>query len=126
MYTIRKSVTFSAAHALRNYDGKCSRNHGHDYRVELIISARELDHRDLLIDYYDVDALLDPLLERVDHRNLNEIPPFDKVNPSAEAIAAWFFRELKDPVSRASNGRAHLAAVTLWETPDASATYTEE
>ena len=123
MFTVRKSATFSAAHALRNYEGRCARTHGHDYRVELVIQGRELDHRDLLVDFYDLDAAMASVVERIDHRHLNEIPPFDTVNPSAEAIARWFHDELNTKIQEISGGRATLQAVRLWETPDAVAVY---
>ncbi len=119
MFTIRKSVSFAAAHSLRDYDGPCARNHGHNYRVEVSVEGRELDSQKMLVDFVDLDAILAPLLERVDHRNLNEVPPFDEINPTAEAIAAWFHRELRSRVLEISGGRARLVEIRLWETPDA-------
>jgi 6-pyruvoyltetrahydropterin/6-carboxytetrahydropterin synthase len=126
MFEVQKSAEFSAAHSLRDYDGPCARNHGHNYRVEVVVRGRRLDDRRMIIDFETIDEILEPVVRRVDHRNLNEIPPFDTVNPTAEAIAAWFFAELKDAVARGTGGRGHLAAVRLWETPDSCVTYTEE
>ena len=87
MYEIQKSAEFSAAHALRDYEGPCARNHGHNYRIEIVVRGHTLDRQRLLIDFADLDRLLAPLVERLDHQNLNEIPPFDRVNPTAEASA---------------------------------------
>jgi 6-pyruvoyltetrahydropterin/6-carboxytetrahydropterin synthase len=125
MYEIQKCADFSAAHALRDYVGPCARNHGHNYRVEIVVRGETLDRQRLLIDFADLDRLLAPLVERLDHQNLNEIPPFDRVNPTAEAIAEWFYRGLVEPVARATGGRATLALVRLWETPEACVVYSE-
>jgi len=125
MYTVRKSLEFSAAHALRDYEGPCARVHGHNYRVEVEVRGPELDGRELLVDFYDVDRWLKPLVAQVDHRLLNEVPPFTEVNPTAEAIAAWFYRELKRALGPLPPG-ARLVAVHLWETPDSCASYGEE
>jgi 6-pyruvoyltetrahydropterin/6-carboxytetrahydropterin synthase len=126
MFTVLKSVWFSAAHSLREYDGPCARNHGHNYRLEIVVRGRELDGQRMLVDFLDLDRAVAPLVSRVDHRNLNEVPPFDEVNPTAEAIAAWFFRELKAVVPAVSGARAQLAEIRLWETPDACVIVTEE
>lgn len=125
MYEIQKSAEFSAAHALRDYEGPCARTHGHNYRVEAIVRGERLDSREILIDFYDLDRILAAAVERLDHRDLNGVPPFDSVNPTAEAIAAWFYREMAEPVRNATGGRAALAAVRLWETPDACVVYSE-
>ena len=125
MFEIQKSVTFSAAHSLRDYVGPCARNHGHNYRVEVVVRGKSLDPQEMLIDFDVLDRLLAPVVARVDHQNLNEIPPFDTLNPTAEAIAAWFYRELALPVKETTQGRGFLAAIRLWETPDACVLYSE-
>jgi 6-pyruvoyltetrahydropterin/6-carboxytetrahydropterin synthase len=125
MFTILKTVTFCAAHSLRDYNGPCARNHGHNYRLELMVRGTELDSQRMLVDFVDLDRVVAPLLDRVDHRNLNEVPPFTEVNPTAEAIAAWFWSELKDRIPTLTGGRARLSEVRLWETPEACAIVTE-
>lgn len=124
MFEIRKSAEFAAAHALRDYNGPCARNHGHNYKLEICVQGATLDGQRMLMDFVDLDRILSPLIEKVDHNNLNTIPPFDKVNPTAEAVAAWIHRELAPRIAESSEGRARLAAVRLWETPDACVTYT--
>ncbi len=126
MFEIRKSAEFAAAHSLRDYDGPCARNHGHNYKVEVVIRGEDLDPQRMLLDFTALERVLRPLIERVDHRNLNQVPPFDTINPTAEAVAAWIHRELRQPVAEAGGGRARLAAVRLWETPDACVTYSED
>jgi 6-pyruvoyltetrahydropterin/6-carboxytetrahydropterin synthase len=126
MYEVQKSAEFSAAHTLRDYEGPCARNHGHNYRVEVVVRGEKLDPQRLLIDFADLDRILAPLVARLDHQNLNEIAPFDRVNPTAEAIAEWFYRGLVEPVTKATGGRARLGAVRLWETPDSWVVYSED
>ncbi len=126
MYEIQKTAEFAAAHSLRDYDGPCSRNHGHNYRVEIVVRGEELDAQRMLLDFVALDRVLGPLIDRVDHRNLNQVPPFDEVNPTAEAVAAWFYGELKSKIAEASGGRAGLAAVRIFETPDSCVTYSED
>jgi 6-pyruvoyltetrahydropterin/6-carboxytetrahydropterin synthase len=126
VFEIVKSAEFAAAHALRDYDGPCARNHGHNYKVEIVIRGERLDGQEMLIDFAHLDRVVAPLIERVDHRNLNDMPPFDRVNPTAEAVAAWFYREMRPRIAEVSGGRAALSAVRLWETPDSCVTYTEE
>lgn len=125
MFEITKTVTFSAAHALRDYDGPCARKHGHNYRLEVVVRGDRLDDQRMLMDFFHLHRVLDPLMAKVDHRDLNTVPPFDEVNPTAEAVAAWIFTELRGPIARESRDRAQLAAIRLWETPDACVTYTE-
>jgi 6-pyruvoyltetrahydropterin/6-carboxytetrahydropterin synthase len=126
MFEVQTSATFSAAHALRDYEGPCARNHGHNYRIDVCVRSPELDARRMVIDFYDLDRLLAPLVARVDHQDLNQVEPFDRVNPTAEALAEWFYRELAPPVAEITGGRARVAAVRLWETPDSCVVYTED
>ena len=126
MFEIQTSIEFSAAHSLRDYDGPCARNHGHNYRLEIVVRAEQLNDQMMVMDFTEMDHLLAGVIKPVDHQNLNEIPPFDKINPTAEAIAAWFFKELKPGVAAITGGRAGLARVRLWETPEACVTYSEE
>ncbi|NNF07589.1 MAG: 6-carboxytetrahydropterin synthase QueD [Candidatus Eisenbacteria bacterium] len=126
MYRVRKSQEFSAAHSLRDYDGPCARIHGHNYRVEVDVVGDKLDDQELLVDFYEVDRLLEPIVGKVDHQYINEIPPFVEINPTAEAIAAWFFRELEPLIQTTFGGRVKLAAIHLWETQDSCASFSAE
>jgi len=109
---------FESAHALRGYRGKCENVHGHRYEVVVSFETAELNALGLAVDFREIKQLLDAILERFDHQNLNDIPPFDKINPSAENIARVIYDELAD-----SPGDATLREVQVWESPDAWATY---
>lgn len=121
MYQVHVRRHFDAAHALRGYHGKCESLHGHRYEVVVCIQRRELDQVGLAYDFTALKRSLDRLLERFDHHHLNETPPFDVINPSAENIARVIYQELA-----ACLPEAGIRYVEAWESPDAWATYSEE
>ncbi len=120
MFEVSVEYTFAAGHALRGYKGKCENVHGHNYKVQLVICGEELDSTGLLIDFGDVRKTIKVLVDRLDHRFLNDLEPFDKLNPSAENLAKYFCDELEPPVKARG---LKIRAVTIWETDTTSATY---
>ena len=118
MYRVNVRRHFESAHALRGYHGKCENTHGHRYEVVVALEASELDRLGLAIDFREVKRHLDAILERFDHRYLNEIPPFNEINPSAENIARVIYKAMAE-----SLGDVTLSQVQVWESPDAWATY---
>jgi len=122
-YTLKVVTDFAAAHALRGYPGECSQLHGHNWKVEVEVIAVALDEVGMGIDFKAIKATAKEALSRLDHRHLNEIKPFDVINPTAENLAAYLYRQL----SGSLNGpRTRVGAVTLWETERACVRYTEE
>lgn len=119
-YTLKVFKSFSAAHQLRNYVGKCARLHGHDYRVEMEVSASELNNTGLAVDSGDMKKALNSVIDTLDHRNLNDLVPFDTINPTAENIAAWLFDEIAKIIN---TNTVQLTAITLWETANFSVRY---
>ena len=120
MYEITVEKHFDAAHYLRGYQGKCESLHGHRYRVVVKVGAAKLDDVGLAYDFTDLKRHLQGILDRYDHTCLNDVPPFDEINPSAENIAAAIYNELKamlsaDPVT--------LTAVEAWESPEQGVAY---
>ena len=112
---------FSSAHQLRGYKGKCENLHGHNYRVEIYARGRELDNIGLLVDFGDLKAAADEVVRYLDHRNINELPPFDReLNPSAENLARYI---LEHVASRCGDGRVQVYKVRCFETPTSVATY---
>ena len=122
-YTMKILTDFSAAHLLRDYDGPCSRLHGHNWKVEVNVSCRELNEIGMGVDFSDIKAAAKTLIEKMDHRNLNDIPPFDKINPTAENLSAYFYKVLSKELNDA---RVAAKNVTIWETDRACVSYTEE
>lgn len=121
MFEIRVVHSFPAGHFLRDYEGKCANPHGHNYRVEVAVAAPELDHRGLLLDFANLKRELRDLCERLDHQMLNEVPPFDVRNPSAENIALYFYEELSRTLPRERG--AAISEIRVWETDTACAIY---
>ena len=120
MYEISVEHTFASGHALRGYRGKCEHVHGHNYKVQVTVTGEKLNPTGLLIDFVELRSALQAVTEPFDHRMLNDLPPFDQVNPSAENMAKYFCEAL-EPVVRAKG--VQVQAVTVWETETNSATY---
>ena len=121
MYELTVEGEFSAAHLMRDYDGECARMHGHNYRVLLAVEGEELDECGMLVDFTELKREFEKILEELDHRNLNELPPFDEINPSSENIARYIFQRTQEALEE---GMA-VSAVTIYESPRSSATYRE-
>lgn len=125
MYTLKVEGAFEAAHQLPDYPGKCARLHGHNWVVEVVVKGRELDKLGMLVDFKTVKKALNNVLDRYDHRFLNELVPFNTgVNPTAENLARIIFTELED--NEAFTAEVQLAAVTVFESPKSSVTYTKD
>lgn len=120
MFEVSVEYTFAAGHALRGYKGKCENVHGHNYKVQMVVAGPQLDSTGLLLDFVEVRNNIRGIVDRLDHHFLNDLPPFDKLNPSAENIAKYFCDELEPFVL---NRGLKVNAVTVWETDTTSATY---
>lgn len=122
-YTLRILTDFASAHTLPGYAGACARMHGHNWKVEVEVEARALDEIGMGIDFKVIKDAARDLAAQLDHRYLNDIEPFNRINPTAENLAAWFYRGL---AGRLNDERVRVLAVTLWETDRACVRYTEE
>ncbi len=121
MFEISVEQTFAAGHALRNYKGKCENVHGHNYRVRVTIEGEQLDSTGLLVDFVDVKRLMGGAIEYLDHRFINDLDPFDKINPSAENIAKYFYDRLHNGLK--SEPPVRVSEIRVWETDTSSAVY---
>jgi len=125
MFEVTVEDTFAAGHALRCYRGKCENPHGHNYRVRVTLAGEELDHIGLLYDFKDLKAAMGEVIDRLDHQFLNDLEPFKNLNPSAENLARYFYRETNAQLHAATNGRVRVKDVTVWETDTTTARYFE-
>ncbi len=116
MYKIKIEGDFSSAHNLRGYKGKCEELHGHNWKVELVVSGARLDRIGMLMDFKTLKEKLYSLLEALDHKYLNNIDYFKKINPTSENIARYIYVRLKKKIPG-------LYSVTVWESDKACATY---
>ena len=99
MYEVTVKTGFAAAHQLRLYDGKYENLHGHNWTAQVTVEADELDPIGVGIDFVKLKAMVEKNLSELDYHNINEVPPFDEQNPSAENIARWLFLKLKVEVN---------------------------
>ncbi|MGD8558766.1 MAG: 6-carboxytetrahydropterin synthase QueD [Gammaproteobacteria bacterium] len=121
-YTLKIVTDFASAHTLRDYPGACSRLHGHNWKVEVEVCASELDSVGMGIDFKAIKTATKKVTAELDHRYLNEIKPFDEINPTAENIAAYIYQGVSELLN---NDRVRVTAITLWETERACVRYTE-
>lgn len=122
MYEVSVEESFAAAHNLRGYKGKCEDLHGHNYKVRVTLAGKEVDSVGLLYDFVQVKKVIQAVIRGLDHKYLNELAPFDVVNPSAENIARFIYDETSRQLPAAPNGAA-VAGITVWETEATAATY---
>lgn len=123
LYTLKVVSDFASAHSLRDYPGACRRLHGHNWKLEVEVSATELDELGMAIDFKAIKTIARKVTDELDHRYLNEIEPFNEINPTAENMAAYIYRRLSEELNEP---RVKVSAVTLWETERACVRYTEE
>jgi 6-pyruvoyltetrahydropterin/6-carboxytetrahydropterin synthase len=128
MYSLKVEGSFSSAHNLRGYKGKCEDLHGHNWLVEICVKSQKLDNIGMVQDFKCLKKKLNAVLEKMDHKYLNNIPYFSaaggsasggkKINPTSENIAEYIYNGLKA-------GIPLLKSVTVWENSTSSATYEE-
>ena len=123
MYEIAVEKHFDAAHFLRGYKGKCEALHGHRFKVVARVKATGLDDIGLAYDFTELKQVLSAILSGFDHTCLNDIKPFDKINPSSENIAATIYEELKRRLAAAP---LSISCIEVWESPFTWVTYSPE
>jgi 6-pyruvoyltetrahydropterin/6-carboxytetrahydropterin synthase len=121
-YKLSVVKTFASAHCLREYKGKCENIHGHNWKVRAAFGGTKLDKTGMLIDFTDLKAHLDKIMALLDHKFLNDTPPFDKINPTAENIAGFIFEKLK----KAETDTAKVCEIEVWESETSSALISAE
>jgi len=136
MFEISVEETFAAGHALRGYRGKCENVHGHNYKVRVTVRGPELGSIGLLFDFKDLKDAIHSTIRKLDHQFLNEVAPFDELNPSAENLAKYFFDQTQLLLTeRASNGSPSsvnpsaprsVKDVIVWETDTTTAKYSAD
>ena len=125
MFEVTVEKSFAAGHYLRNYKGKCEKPHGHNYKVQVTLRGRDLDKAGLLLDFKDLKNVVGNVIERLDHQMINDLEPFQTLNPSAENLARYFYQQAGTRLGLLTDGRVQVKEVTVWETEDAAARYFE-
>lgn len=125
MYVLTVEDTFASAHQLRGYKGKCENIHGHNWKVVLSVKGRKLNDIGLLIDFNDMKTILKKITGYLDHKNINEISPFDTLNPSSELIAEFICNETAKELIKFGND-IEVESVTVWESGTSRCTFYPE
>lgn len=126
VFEICKDFGFSAAHQIRLHGGKCERLHGHNWRVRVHVRASELNRIGMVVDFADLQRWVAEVGARFDHRNVNEVPPFDEQNTTAELLARFFHVEMAQRLLEQEQGRVSVSRVEVWENEGSLAVYREE
>lgn len=121
MHTIFKDFSFSAAHAIRGHTRGCQNLHGHNYRVRVHLEAARLDGLGMVLDFADLKAMMQEILGPFDHQVINEIPPFDERNTTAELLSRYVFEEVGKRLE--GQDRVRVVRVEVWETDTSCAVY---
>lgn len=122
-YQLKVVTEFASAHTLRGYPGACSRMHGHNWKVELEAAASQLDDIGMGVDFKVMKNAANEVGNELDHRYLNDLEPFKEVNPTAENIAAYMYKQIS---ARINSDTIKVTALTIWETERACVRYSEE
>lgn len=123
MYRLTIHTQFAAAHNLVHYQGDCENLHGHNWKVEVTVAAKDLDKAGLGIDFKILKRETNRILDQLDHKYLNDLDPFRKLSPSSENIARFLFETL-GPVLDSDN--VTVEKVTVWESEKACASYSRD
>ena len=122
MYEVIITQPFVAAHRLTLYDGSLEPLHGHNWKMEVRLQGQDLDKIEVLIDFLEVKAKVAAILKEIDYTYLNENLKLEGHNPSAEIVARWLFQKIKGSIDHPV---AKVSKVTVWETDDCAASYSE-
>lgn len=122
MYELKVVSQFAAAHQLREYEGGCEKLHGHNWKIEVYVTGKELEENGLLIDFRDIKNATRKVMDSLDHKFLNELEAFETINPSSENIARHIFNSLSREINTA---HVRVSKVTAWESESACSTYME-
>lgn len=112
MYSLSIETNISAAHLLRDYDGPCSRLHGHNWKIRVEVTATDLNEQGIAMDFMDLKNITWKVVDKFDHNNFNSIPPFDTLNPTAENIVKYLYEE----IDKLLPPGIKLKSIRLWET----------
>ena len=121
-YIAKVILKFSAAHKIIGHTGGCQNLHGHNWSVEVEACAHELDELGISVDFSVIKTIARKYTDKWDHTYLNEIPPFDKINPTSENLSKWLYKEIEGQLNTSN---IKLVAVTVWETETCSVRFSQ-
>lgn len=124
MFELTILVDFEAAHFIKDYPGKCSRLHGHNWKVEVAVCGNKLNQLGMLIDFHDLKAEVKHVIDTLDHRYLNELEPFKLTNSTAENIAKYIYEQIINRPTFVET-EVRVLFVKVWESAHSAVAYSE-
>jgi len=122
MFELKIITQMACAHQLREFEGQCENLHGHNWKIEVFVTGKELEPNGILIDFKRIKTATEKVIDELDHQFLNDLEVFREVNPSSENIARYLFKAL----GRALDSKTvRVSKITAWESDTACASYTE-
>ncbi len=121
MFELVIETDFSAAHNLREYKGPCEKLHGHNWKVQVVVKAENLDKLGMVLDFREAKKIITEIINKFDHNYLNELPDFKILNPTTENLSKILYNELKNALPTGIK----VCRVTTWESDRCGATYFE-
>ena len=122
MFKVFVETTFAAAHQLHKYKGACGKLHGHTWKVRVEVTTDRADDMGISFDFKSLKAITEAIIERLDHRHINEVPPFDRENPTAENLSRYIYEETRKELPT----HVHVSQVTVWESEKYAVSYSED
>jgi 6-pyruvoyl-tetrahydropterin synthase len=122
LFEVAYETTFCATHVLHRDGRPVEPQHGHDWRVEVVAAGETLDPLGVVVDFEHLKTAVGEVCRRFHYGDLTSHPDFAGQSPSAEAVARYFFHEVRRGMG-AEGGK--LVRVRVWEAPGCSATYRE-
>lgn len=126
MYILTIEDYISSAHQLKGYRGKCENIHGHNWKIEVSVYGDTLNDIGVLIDFHDLKSMLKQVLQKFDHKNLNDCEEFKSINPSSENLSKIIYENMNNMVaaySCANNVNIKVFSVTVWESATCRSSY---
>ena len=121
-FVLKTLLDFAAAHTLNGYPGDCARMHGHNWKIEVQVSGSKLNEIGMVIDFKEIKRHAKEVVKELDHTYLNDHPHFKTLNPTAENIAVYLFREIE---KRIANPDIKMHSITVWENDRNCVIYSE-
>jgi 6-pyruvoyltetrahydropterin/6-carboxytetrahydropterin synthase len=122
VYELKIITQMAAAHQLREFHGKCEKLHGHNWKIEVLVTGQGLGDKGILIDFKLIKEAAQKVLGEMDHSFLNELECFKSINPSSENIARHIFLSLSKLLN---DVHVRVSKVTAWESDSTCASYME-
>lgn len=122
MYELKIITQFGAAHQLKDTGGECENLHGHNWKIEVYVKGKRLDENGLLVDFKIIKNETKEIIEKMDHKYLNELAWFRDMNPTSENISRLIYELLGQKIN---NKDIWVSRVTTWESDTACATYSD-